>query len=524
MSAKGLRGLIKAFRPPSVAGSSSSAESPAPSARAAAVAGSTPAPAPSAPAAPAIPLVPVAPSAANPSPASALSSPGMTRRAFAAAAALSVAGAVVPRALADDASDDAASADDASADVDADGSSDAAVDPGDLAAEGAEDVDGADADAEGADAAEGDDTASTVTTIDEDGNVHIINTFADIIDVTTFEPVATYVLPVGCTVYCDCDSRAAAVQANPGGQPFTTVGCLDFSANTYTTVIANPVAGSAYAPSEARCTDQLIAWVEIDNATDAWAFYAAPFSGQPVTQSTSGLVKLGAGDSEWLPPQFAVYSNAVVWQVMPDPHGSHTMEYSHAYLWTLGASTATEVWESPGRFACAPSISSGVLTIAPRVNADVGVYYGITAVDLMSGLRQVDQHVLPTSVKPFFATRTGDNFAFSIEANYGYGGLMGTMGYYIGPGNGPFKYVSREPSAQVSYVNGYHIVKSRLMYFVIDLERETYARIGSANQAVDYGDYPATSGTARRFVTYTAVEDASTGIPNSVLVRIFSLL
>ena len=522
MCAKGLRGLGKAIRSHLGAGSSASAETSTPA--------GTPIASASAPSAgsapkPVIPLVPVAPAAASSSRAAgASSSSGMTRRAFATAAALSVAGVVVPAALADDAASDADAAADASASDAADpDASDAAatdtpvVEPEDLATE--------DADAEGAeDTAEEDDATSTLTTIDEDGNVHIINTFTDIIDETTFEPVATYVLPIGCTVYCDCDSRAIAIQANPGSQPFTLVGCLDFSANTYTTVVANPLTGDAYAPSEARATDQLIAWVEIDNATDAWAFYAAPFSGQPVTSLTSGLVKLGEGDAEWLPPQFAVYSNAVVWQVMPDPSGSHTMEYSHAYLWTLGASTATEVWESPGRFACAPSISSGVLTIAPRVNADEGVYYGITAIDLMSGLKQVDQHVLPTSVKPFYATRTGDNFAFSIEANYGYGGLMGTMGYYIGPGDGPFKYVAREPSAQVSYVNGYHIVKSRLMYFVIDLERETYARIGSASQAVDYGDYPATSGSARRFVTYTAVEDASTGIPNSVLVRIFSLL
>ena len=98
------------------------------------------------------------------------------------------------------------------------------------------------------------------------------------------------------------------------------------------------------------------------------------------------------------------------------------------------------------------------------------------------------------------------------------------MGYYIGPGGGPFDYVPREPSAQVSFVGGAYIVKSQLSYFVVDLERRTYARIAAASGCTDYGDYPATAGTASQFVTYAAVKDSSTGIPNGVLVRIFTLL
>ena len=406
-----------------------------------------------------------------------------TRREFAAAAAATAAAALACAA-------GRARADEGDADADEDGSSDDAQD---------------------------------VVTVDEDGNVHIINSFEDVIDQTVYEPSASFTLPVGCTVCADCEARAVTVQANAGARPFTLIGCLDYATGEYTTVLAEPVSGSSYAPSEARCTDRLLAWVEVDNATDAWAFYAAPFDGSPVDVNTPGLVKLGEGDEQWSTPQFAVSEDKVVWQLMPDPSGSRTMEYSHAYLWSLGDDAGVEIYESPGRFACVPDISAGVLTLAPRVKPDEGVYYALVALDMDRDMDEVDRQEFPVSVRPFFATRIGDNFAFSIEANYGYGGLLGTMGYYIGPGEGPFSYVAREPSAQVSYVGGRYIVKSQLSYFVIDLVGKTYARIGSASGCVDYGDYPATAGTVGQFVTYAAVKDSSTGIPNGVLVRIFSL-
>lgn len=505
-------------RPAGASGASASenpARPPAPATPSHPPAPATPA-APSHPPAPATPAHPPAPagaSAASQDPSFAgVLAPGdgvlagpavLTRREFAAAAAATMAAALAgPAAARADALDpDAAPDPDPASDADADPN--AALDP---------------------DPDPDPDPASDIVTVDEDGNVHILNTFADLIDETFYQPTLTFTLPLGCNVYADCETRAAVVQANAGARPFTVVGCLDYASGAYTVVLPQPVGGASFAPSEARCTEQLMAWVEVDNATDDWAFYAVPFAGQQIGVGTPGVVKLGEGDAEWLPPQFAVEGSTVVWQVMPDPAGSHTTSYSHAYRWTLGEPAGTEVWESPGRFACAPDISAGILTIAPRVKPDEGVYYAITALDLYHDLRQIDQLIMPASVKPFFATRIGNVFAFSVEANYGYGGLLGTMGYYIGPGAGPFDYVAREPSAQISYVAGRYIVKSRLMYFVIDPVGQSYARIGSVNGCVDYGDYPATSGTVGQFVTYAAVKDSTTGVPNGVIVRIFTLI
>lgn len=358
---------------------------------------------------------------------------------------------------------------------------------------------------------------------DDDGNVAVIASFMDIMDEVDYVPDASFSLPAGCVPYVSCDNWAAVVQANTDGRTFTCLGCLDLNTGDYTVLLEEGITGQGYAVSEARITDDLVTWVEVHNSTDDWAFYACRFTGTPITLTSAGLVKLGEGDSEWLAPSFDASGSQVVWQVMPDPSGSHSKEHSHAYVWTLGSSEGTEVWDSPGRFACAPSISDGVLTIAPRVKADEGVYYGITALSMAGQRAQIDQLVMPASVKPFFATYTSLGFAFSVEANYGYGGLLGSMGYYIGPGEGPYHYVVREPGAQICQVGGLLVVKSRMSYFVVDVARMTYARITAANGCTDFGDYPATQGVVNKFVTFATIKDGTSGIPSSVLARIFSL-
>ena len=392
-----------------------------------------------------------------------------------------------------------------------------------LAGEGADDHDG---EARGSSSADADASSSAADVEPEqsgyDNAIDVLKTFEDATDTLVYNPLVTFELPLGSVVSSDCDTRAAVLQANDAARPLTLIGCLDYSMGAYTIVLDHPITGEDYAPSECHLTEKVIAWVEMNNATDEWALYAAPFNGQPLS-SSEDIVQLGTGDADWLPPQFAVWENLVVWQVMPDPSGPHVQESSRAYLWRRNSDSGKLVWTSPGRFACAPNINAGVLTIAPRVNADKGVYYGLTAIDLENDQQQLDQLVLPVAVRPLCATRIGDDFAFSIEANYGYGGLLGTMGYFIGPSAGPFLNVTREPSAQITYVGDRYIVRSQLTYFVIDTRARRYGRIGSASNCVDYGDYPASSGTAQLFVTYAAVKDASTGIPSKVLVRLFSL-
>lgn len=434
--------------------------------------------------------------------------PQTSRRGFVASLAASLASGLAGVAQADEAADSAQ-----------DDQSDQAQD--------AADSDGADASAN----ASGPIDASTQTDADgnpygqpdDDGNIGVIATFMDVMDQVDYQPISSFSLPVGCVPYVSCDNWAAVVQANTDGRTFTRLGCLNLASGEYTVLLEQGVTGKGWAVSEARITDNMVLWVEEDNATLDWALYACAFTGAAIIQASAGISKLAEGDSDWLLPQFDASGAYAVWQVMPDPSGPRSKEHSHAYVWTLGSSQGEELWDSPGRFGCAPSISDRVITLAPRVNADDGVYYGITALTLAGQHTQLDQLVLPASVKPLFATYIGSSFAFSIEADYGYGGRLGSMGYCIGPGEGPFHYVLREPGAQVCNVGGLYVVKSRVSYFVVDIERMTYARISAASGCTDYGDYPATQGTTDYFVTYATLKDETSGIPSSVLVRIFSL-
>lgn len=272
---------------------------------------------------------------------------------------------------------------------------------------------------------------------------------------------------------------------------------------------------------DVRCSDKVYAWVEMDLLKRTWSLYAQRFSEGEVSGSVSTLWQ---GDEDWDPPLFAVTDDTVIWQVMPAISGTKTKEHSFCYLWHLGDRDAQAVVESPGRFAAPPAVSRGTVTLAPRVRADEGVFYGITAYDLADDLETViDQLVLPQSVRPFRAARMDDVFAFSIEANYSSGGLLGSMGTYIGTADGPFVTLAREPAAQVVGKDSRYIIKSRASYFVIDTAKETYAILSATNRCVDYGEYPAREGTSADFVTFATVKDADTGHPSAVSVRSFAL-
>ena len=187
----------------------------------------------------------------------------------------------------------------------------------------------------------------------------------------------------------------------------------------------------------------------------------------------------------------------------------------------FGDAKAKDLYESPGRFATWPRVSGGYLTIAPRVNTEEGTFYGITALDLDGG-KMVDQLVMPQNVSPFEAVYMNGTFAFSVEANYGYGGGLGNMGTFIGREGGPFVYLSREPLACVAGKGSRYLIKARSSHFVVDTEAKTYAILPAPDKATDYGDYHASEGETDRFVTFATVR-GDNGLPAAVQVRVFPL-
>lgn len=332
----------------------------------------------------------------------------------------------------------------------------------------------------------------------------------------------TWSLPLGCVLHQAEGTYIPLTQAGSSAKPMVKGCALSTQDGQVLEVVANAIGdGANLVIYDVRCSDSVYAWVELDLLTHAWSLYASDFSGGSISGTATTLWQ---ADANYDPPLFACTGTTVVWQVMPATSGDKTTEHSRCYLWHKGDGSAQAVVDSPGRFATPPAISDGVVTLTPRVRSDEGVFYGITAYSLDNNMAStVDQLVMPETIRPFRAVRMGDNFVFSVEANYNSGGLFGSMGTYIGPSSGPFVMLSREPSAIVAGKGQTYIIKSRASYFVVDTSASSYSILSAADRCIDYGDYPAREGTTDTFVTFAAVKDADTGYPSAVSVRTFGL-
>lgn len=338
-----------------------------------------------------------------------------------------------------------------------------------------------------------------------------------------FEQRGEWSLPLGNVLLPGEGTWLPVTTAGSSAVPMVKASAFSVETGELVEVVGEPISRPAanIVVYDVRCSDSTYAWVELNTLSRAWSLYAAAFAGGALTATPSLLWE---ADAEWDPPRFAVAGNRVVWQVMPSLSGSSTGEHSFCYLWKAGASEATAVVESPGRFATAPAISGSTLTLAPRVRANEGQYYGITAYSLTDDCATIiDRLVMPEGVSPFHAVRMGDVFAFSVEADYSYGGLLGSMGTYIGTSTGGFVTVPLEPFANVSGTGDLLVVKSRASYYVVDLRKGSYTFLSCVDRSLDYGEYPARVGDTSTFVTFATVKDQDTGYPSAVTVRAFDL-
>lgn len=329
-------------------------------------------------------------------------------------------------------------------------------------------------------------------------------------------------LPLGFVLYSAEGVLRPYVTPVSGSPSMTAAGVVSTNSGAITALVSSPHAGTNYVVYDARCSDSVFSWCELNLVTKEWKLFAASLS---AAGALGSVATLWEADANYDPPSLRCTGSSVIWLVMPATTGSHVSDDSSCYLWNVGDTSADEVVRSPGRFGCAPSISQGMVTLVPRVNTrESGRFYGISAYTLESKLATLSaQLVLPQSVQPLHATYIDSLFAFSIEASYGSGGLLGTMGTYIGNGDDPFIVLPREPAAEVSGHRGIYLMKTRASHLIVDTNAQTYATLVAPNRALDYGDYPASEGDTTVFVTFATVKDADTGYPTSVTMRKFSL-
>lgn len=353
---------------------------------------------------------------------------------------------------------------------------------------------------------------------DESQIVDVINDYENVTD--TLTATAEWTLPLGTILFHAGGSWAAAMLTPESAHHVNTLGVFSTASGALTTLIETPTQGASFDFFDVRCSDSVYAWVEIDYSTRSWVLLAQPLSNGALTGE---VTQLDAGDVDWEPPRFCTWESSVIWQKMPLATGSQSSEDSHCYRWNAGDAEGGELWSSQGRFATTPHVADGILTIVPRVRADEGVYYGMTAIDLTDGNNtRRAQLVLPRSVAPFEAVYLGDAFGFSIEASYNGVGSLGNMGTFVGNEDGPYVYVRREPLACIVANGKRYVVKTQSSHFLVDADAETYASIPAPDRSVDYGDWPATEGVSSLLLTYATVR-SDQGIPDHVVARTFSL-
>lgn len=365
-----------------------------------------------------------------------------------------------------------------------------------------------------------DEEASDPVVVDEDSAEDILSTFEEVECPLVVENA--WELPLGNVLHPADGTWIPVTTAGSSATPMVKASVLSLASGQLAEVVSAPFQeGATKVIYDARCSDYVYAWVELDLATRDWALYAAPFS----AGALSGDVRtLWEADANYDPAPFAVSERSVIWQVQPSTSGSKTTESSRCYLWHSGDSEAQAVVESSGRFATSPTISGDAVVLTPRVRVDEGVYYGVTAYSLSDDLAtRLDQLVMPQSVRPFRATRVGDRFLVSVEASYGSGGLLGQMGTYIGTADSGFFRLNREPSEGGCGNGDVVVIKGTASYFVIDLANRQYSTLLATDRSVDYGEYPARAGNCDLFVSFSTVKDADSGYPASVSVRTFRL-
>lgn len=365
-----------------------------------------------------------------------------------------------------------------------------------------------------------DEEASDPVVVGEDSAVDILSTFEEV--ECTLAVENAWELPLGNVLHPADGTWIPVTTAGSSATPMVKASVLSLASGQLAEVVSAPFQeGATKVIYDARCSDYVYAWVELDLATRDWALYAAPFS----AGALSGDVRtLWEADANYDPAPFAVSERSVIWQVQPSTSGSKTAESSRCYLWHSGDSEAQAVVESSGRFATSPTISGDAVVLTPRVRADEGVYYGVTAYSLSDDLAtRLDQLVMPQSVRPFRATRVGERFLVSVEASYGSGGLLGQMGTYIGTADSGFFRLNREPSEGGCGNGDVIVIKGTASYFVIDLANRQYSTLLATDRSVDYGEYPARAGNCDLFVSFSTVKDADSGYPASVSVRTFRL-
>lgn len=162
------------------------------------------------------------------------------------------------------------------------------------------------------------------------------------------------------------------------------------------------------------------------------------------------------------------------------------------------------------------------VVITPRAAASSSRYQ-LTRIDAQSA-SVVDSLVLPSSMKPLEAGYGDTGFMFSFEAIYNFGEGIANLGTYIpastvqpdtnAEGNASYSLVpwfrhGVTPTAPPAWCGGWIIAKDSYNVCGFNPESKQYFLLEVKSGAPSFGDYLASTGSVKRVVTYSNIDNTT---------------
>lgn len=317
-----------------------------------------------------------------------------------------------------------------------------------------------------------------------------------------------YKLPYGTLVWANCDSYAACLLPTEGADPLTQAGIVSLADGAVTVALPEPASSErGFDIYDVRCDEHGMVWMEANCLSGEWRIYQAPHSKGAI----GSALLVDSGTADYDVPFIAAAGGRAFWQVAPDASGAAAAEASLLKSAAFGSSDVREDWRSNGRMGTPIYAAGDGVVIAPRVDA-TGTYYRLTLIDAASG-QMKDSLTLPSGMKPLEAGYVDGRFTFSFDAGYQDRGGLSSIGTYIpvdkgGASGGSWFCFDRNPTAAPAWAGTYFMVKSTRTVSGVDLAAGTYFSLPCPDGSDDYGDYLASTGTAKSLVTYVAMPAA----------------
>lgn len=326
--------------------------------------------------------------------------------------------------------------------------------------------------------------------------------------------VDTYEIPYGTLLWANDEEVAACLLPTSSGSPLAQIGLLFLGSGSLDTMISSAIgAAEHYEIYDVRATTGGIIWTEANILRGTWRVYTVRLANGELDGSP---VLVDEGDATYETPMLAVSSTRAFWQVVPKAPNNAGLS-SRLMGSGFGRDNAGCVYENVRRMGTPPYSSGESVTITPRLD-DSTTYFCLTNIDADKG-EVKDTMTLPGGMRPLEAGYGKTGFMFSFADIYNYGEGISNLGTYVPmrlPADGDYSNVpwfgfARTPTAPPAWCNNLLIVKSSYSVCGIDLNEGTYFAIDVDDGAEDFGDFLATTGVRKNFVTYTNIDHQPIG-------------